>query len=58
MLLFRNKTDLSNSSIFGAETKTLVLLNSDARASFFLVHQRLNGFGFPRHFSVGITEHN
>lgn len=58
MLLFRNKAVLGNSSLFGAKTKILVLLNSGAQVSFFLVHQKLHIFGFPRHFSVGISKRN
>lgn len=54
MLLLRNKTAvLDNSSLFEAKTKIPVLLNSGVQASFFLIHQKLHIFGFPRHFFSG-----
>lgn len=58
VLLGRNKTALGNSSLFGAKTKIPVLLNSGGQVSFFLIHQKLHGLGFPRHFSVVIIEYN
>lgn len=57
-LVEKKKIVLGNSRLFGAKTKILVLLNSGAQASFFFIHQKLHGFGFPRHFSVGIIGHN